>query len=80
MYKYGLGMSTACNQADSWQQLNYHTLLATCNPLSGHAKLEMILKICNFKKEVGIKVKVLCKQVRDHIVWKQVEDTAQGLL
>ena len=44
-------------------------------------KLEMILKICNFKeREQGLKVKKVCKQIRDQIVWKQVEDTAQGLL
>ena len=57
------------NQADSWQQLNYHThFTATYSPLSGHEKaekLEMILNICNFKKG---KVKKLCKQVRDQIV------------
>ena len=28
---------------------------------------------------IGIKSKKLCKQVRDQIVWKQVEDIAQGL-
>ena len=54
-------MSTAwfpCNQADSWQQLNYHTLLATHSPLSRHEnpeKLEMILKICNSRKRIGTK-------------------------
>ena len=42
-------------------------------------KPEMILKICNFKNGIGIKAKN-CKQVRDQIVWKQVEGTAQGLL
>ena len=39
LYKYGLGVSTACfpyNQADSWQQLNYYTLLVMHSPLSGH--------------------------------------------
>ena len=36
-------------------------------------------KICNLKKrEQGLKVKEVCKQVRDQIVWKQFEDTAQG--
>ena len=29
---------------------------------------------------MGIESKKLCKQVRDQTVWKQVEDTAQGLL
>ena len=43
-------------------------------------KLEMILNICNFKKGTGIESEKVCKQVRDQIVWKQVEDTAQGLL
>ena len=39
-------------------------------------------KIFNFKKrEQGPKARKACKQVRDQqIVWKQVEDTAQGLL
>ena len=32
------------------------------------------------KKIMGSKVKKVCKQVRDQIVWKQVEDKAQGLL
>ena len=40
----------------------------------------MILKICNFKKGIGIESKKVCKQIRDQIVWKQVEDTAQGFL
>ena len=40
----------------------------------------MILKNCNFKKGIGIKSEKVCKQVRDQIVWKQVEDTAQRLL
>ena len=41
----------------------------------------MILKMCNFKKNrIGSKVKKLCKQLRHQIVWKQVEDTTQGLL
>ena len=40
----------------------------------------MILKICNFKKGIGIKGEQLCNQVRDQIAWKQVEDTAQRLL
>ena len=77
MYKYGLGVSTTCfpcNQADSWQQLNYHTLLATYSPLSGHLKknlekLEIIQKLCNFKKRIGIESEKVCKQVRDQIVW-----------
>ena len=53
-YKYGLGVAPhgfPCNQANSWQQLNYHCHI---QPTSGHEKLEkleMILKICNFKKE-----------------------------
>ena len=38
-------------------------------------------KICNFiEKGIGIESEKVCKQVRDQIVWKQVEDTAQGLL
>ena len=51
-----LVVSTACfpcNQADRWQQLNYHTLLTTYSLLSRHEKLEkleMILKIYNLKK------------------------------
>ena len=40
----------------------------------------MILKISNFKKGTGIENKKVCQQVRDQIVWKQIEDTAQGLL
>ena len=35
-------------------------------------------KICKFKK--GSNVKKLCEQGRDQTAWKQVEDTAQGLL
>ena len=38
----------------------------------------MILKICNLRKGIGSKVKKVCKQVRDQIVWKQVEDTAHA--
>ena len=54
--KYGLGVSTTCflyNQADSWQKLNYHSLLATYSPSSGHEKLkklEMVLKLAILKK------------------------------
>ena len=40
----------------------------------------MILKICNLIKGIGIKSEKACKQVSDQIVWKQVEDTVQGLL
>ena len=41
----------------------------------------MILKICNFKKGIGIESeKSMYKQGRDQIVWKQIEDIAQGLL
>ena len=40
----------------------------------------MILKITSFKKGIGIKNKKVWKQLRDQIVWKQVEDTAQELL
>ena len=43
-------------------------------------KLEIILKICNFKKQIGIKGEKLCKQVRYQIACTLVEDTAQGLL
>ena len=39
----------------------------------------MILKICNFKKGIGIESEKVCNQVRDQIVWKQVEDTTQEL-
>ena len=42
--------------------------------------IEMILKIAILKKGIGIKSEKLCKQVRDQIVWKQLVDTAQGLL
>ena len=31
-------------------------------------------------KRIGIESDKVCKQVRDQIVWKQAEDTAQGLL
>ena len=40
----------------------------------------MNLKNCYFKKRIGIKSEKVCKQVMDQVVWKQVEDTAQGLL
>ena len=41
----------------------------------------MILKIFDFKKGIVIKSEKVCKQVRDLIVWKQVEDTvAQAML
>ena len=43
-------------------------------------KLEMILKICNVKKRNRDQMGKVCNQVRYQIVWKQVEDTAQGLL
>ena len=33
-----------------------------------------------YKREYGSKVKKVCEQIGDQIVWKQVEDTAQGLL
>ena len=32
----------------------------------------------NFKKGKGSKVKKVCRQVRDQMVWKEIEDTAQG--
>ena len=48
--------------------------------INAFSKLEMILKICNLKKGIGIKSEKLCKQVRDQIVWKLVEDTALRLL
>ena len=41
---------------------------------------EMILKICNLKKGIWIENEKVCKQDRDQIVRKQVEDTTQGLL
>ena len=34
----------------------------------------------NLKKGIGIKSEKVYKQVRDQIVWKRVEDTAEGLL
>ena len=43
-------------------------------------KLEMIKKLAILKKGIGIKSEKVCNQVRGQIVWKQVEDTAQGLL
>ena len=43
-------------------------------------KLEMIFKNAILKKEWGSKVNKVCKQFVNQIVWKQVEDTAQGLL
>ena len=36
--------------------------------------------IYTLKKGIGIASEKICNQVRDQIVWKQVEDTAQGLL
>ena len=38
------------------------------------------LKNLQLKKGIGIEIEKVCKQVRDQIVWKQVEDTSQGLL
>ena len=52
VYKYGLGMSTACflcNQTDIWQQFICHT-----QPTSGHKKVEklgMIQKLQFQKRE-----------------------------
>ena len=40
----------------------------------------MILKTCDLKKEIGIKSEKSMHKVRDQIVWKQVEDTVQGVL
>ena len=40
----------------------------------------MILKNTILKKGIGIKSEKVCKQVRDQIVWKWVEGTAEGLL
>ena len=66
MYKYGLGVYTACfpcNKAESWQQL--------ISPPSGHKKLnklDIILTICNLKKEIGLKSEKICIQVRDQIL------------
>ena len=37
-------------------------------------------KIAILKKGIGIESERIWKQVRDQIVWKKVEDTAQGLL
>ena len=57
MYKYGLRVSTACfscNQAGSWQQLNYYPLLATYGSLCGHEKLEKLEMILKIKKGIGI--------------------------
>ena len=84
MYKYGLGVSTAFfpfNQADSWQQSYYHTLLATHNPLSGHEKTRETrnyLKICNFNKGNGDQKWKVCKQVRDQIVWNRLKIKFKG--
>ena len=50
---------------------NKNTIKSTRNDFK---KLQFI------KREYGSKVKKLCKKVRDQIVWKQVEDTALGLL
>ena len=44
-----------------------------------HTYIVNDLKFFHFKKGGNrnlIKSERLCKQVRDHIVWKQVEDTA----
>ena len=38
------------------------------------------LKYAILKKGIGIESEKLCIQVRDQIVWKYVENTAQGLL
>ena len=47
----------------------------------GCLQLVSNLKNANIKKwEYGSKVKKVCKQVRDQIVWKLVKDTAQRLL
>ena len=43
-------------------------------------KPEMIKRFVTLKKGIGMKSEKVCKQVRDQKVWKQVEDTAQGLL
>ena len=43
-------------------------------------KVAMILKICNYKKGNRDGKRKVCKQVRDQIVWKHVEDTAHELL
>ena len=42
--------------------------------------LEMILKIAIYKKGIRIEGEKTMQKVRDQIVWKQVEDTAPGLL
>ena len=43
-------------------------------------KLEMSKKLAILKKGIGIESENVCNQVRGQIVWKQVEDTAKGLL
>ena len=87
MYKNGVQLAShVITQADSWQQLVNQTLLVTYSPLSGHEKTRETrndLKYLQFLKkeyQIGSKSEKVCKQVRDQIVWKQVEDTAQGLL
>ena len=37
-------------------------------------------KIATLKKGIRIESEKVCKQVRDQIVWRQIEDTAQVLL
>ena len=77
MCKYGLRVSTAhCpyNQADSWQQFNYHTLLSKNSPLSGHEKLEKLSDLKKFQFKKGIEIEsentILYKQLRDQKVHK----------
>ena len=83
VYKYGFAMCTACfpcNQADSWQQLKYHTLLATCSPLSGHEKTKEItndLKIAILKRQQGSKVKSM-QTSQGSKIWKQLKIQLKG--
>ena len=46
----------------------FNCVLIRCSPLGGQKTSETkwyVLKVCNFKKGIGTKVKKLCKQVRD---------------
>ena len=73
--QYGLGVSTVCfpcNQADSWQKLIFHIQPTKYVGMKKLEKPEVILKICNFKRGIGIKSEKVCKQVRDQMDQKQV--------
>ena len=66
-----------------WKQLNYCTYTCHIQPTKWVCKTRETgndFKVCNFKKGIEIESEKVCKQVRDQILWKQLEDTAQGLL